>query len=623
MCLFLVFRRTSKSNVDTEETNTTNTTDWDDSKSYSSISILKEYDLNSLDDDAADPSEPNLEARNLSKKSERNEIDEDDLDEAEHCSLSTGELSSSSVSSIEASKRRHCKKPPPPLKQGSVFPKMMIKKTVAPSFLLTTTGLLSPVVHSIMRERSEEQVQLNFTMQISVQHLNFNFLSQNEIVTFSLDKMASNLDINNVYQKFNFRLKEFEIYNKRREEKSVNDRVIFTSNTKLLNKNVYLQSTQKKESMAKPVSSQNNQTSIGFIDLTFTRALISNFNKRYAEINNQTTPSNNKKKGPKTATPFKQNQAENKSFNRAMKSNTKWISELNITVNDFDILFHMRKLNVMVEFYFEFNKYLDKHLAAKSITSSDDSSFAAELGGASSKNSVLIPLITPNDVPLVNIEIGRVRFVCLSQNASETSYDLFVCQFLSFNLTSSVEYPIVRNFLFNSTASNKLYKYKANGMLYRPGFAFEDRQYLLEVKNLAVFKSQSKCLCDSSDSAANNSSFVQALVNSFSIRSVLGLPMLYKNRLINGYVLECSVLTSSLEFFLGTSSVKLMLDIARENTEWIREAGEKFTSTNAQHTVNNLQTNYATNDRRTSRSLNYNISKNFIFFSVSIIRQVY
>ncbi len=580
---------------------TANTTDWDDSKSYSSISILKEHDFNAENEPAEMRSE--------------DELDEPELNnDAEHCSMSTGDLSSSSLSSIEPNKQQakrnhaHGKKPQNIINQ----------KLASNNFIQKTTGLLSPVVYSIMRERTEEQVQLNFTLQISANHLNLNLIDRKDYVTFSLEKMLSQLDINNIYQKFQFKLKAFDIFTGNLTPQEMNnktsdafDRVIFTSNSGFLNQKLYLNVQNQSLSM--------NRNS--FVDLTFTRALISNFNKKYQEINRDEAQSSSKHPTPVKQKNLRMDPTQSdidpvtrkqfKQLKQSHKSTQKWISEVNISVGDFDVLFHMKKLSVVLEFHAGVTKSLDKYEVFTKLSGSSDASIPED---SQRKSSILIPLISPCDVPLLNIEIGRVRFILLLVDSSKRNlnsvgdFDLVIAQFISFNLTSSIEYPIVRNFVssHSNSASYKIYnKYKSNGMIYRPGFAFEDRQYLNEVKNVALFKSKSSLLFSQSEINPGKES-IGTIIGSFSLRFIIGLPIVFANRLVNGYLFEVSVLNQKLEFYLGSAALNLILDIINQNVDFVTSLGVSYCSSN-KNSVDRL----APHNARLNKSNLHNQSKIF------------
>lgn len=401
--------------------------EWDENKSYSTISILKEYDLSSFDE-------------------------QDDLEEfyqeEEHCSLSTGELSSSS-SSVTNLK----------LKQKRM-------------------NLLSPVVHLIEREKNQDQVKINLSVNFFILNLNLNLIDQNNSVKFSLNRFLSESDINNVYQKYSVKIKKFEIRNEPFKDL---DSLIF--------------STENKEE--------------NFLEITFTNALISNLNKKLNES-------------------FKKKSKKLKSNLKNISSAQKWINEVNLVIRNFDFYFSLKRLNLILEFYFNLTKLI---------------LFKQNLEKNNSKRAYLIPIIQASQMPLLNIELKKIRFIL----PKEDNTNSLILQFMSLTLSSQVENPLIRNFIQNTTSLNIYNKAKSNGLLYRPGFIFEDRQYHAEIKSICLI---------------NNT---KAILDNFDLKLALALPILLGKRLINGYAVELSVPTSNLAFNFTDLDLNLIFELINEN----------------------------------------------------------
>jgi len=92
-----------------------------------------------------------------------------------------------------------------------------------------------------------------------------------------------------------------------------------------------------------------------------------------------------------------------------------------------------------------------------------------------------------------------------------------------------------------------------------PGFAFEDRQYSLDLRMFPV-------------AMIGPARKLQLILAEVNLRAVVGLPIMAGKRLINGYVCEVSVLNEQTCFYLSDESVCLVTRIARENAA----AGERL-----------------------------------------------
>lgn len=191
-----------------------NNNDWDENKSYSQVSILKEYDLSSAEGDDA----------NLDFEMEQDNCGgADHADKKDLCYLSGSEVSSSSSSVAAASaftsielhrrKRRQAKK---------------------------EASLKEPLAIHVMRERNEEHVQLNFTLLFSLNHLGLNLFNDGKKETnLNLYKMSMQLELNKALQKVLFNLKKMEISNGSGLKNVTPETVMFTSDSRLLNKKLF------------------------------------------------------------------------------------------------------------------------------------------------------------------------------------------------------------------------------------------------------------------------------------------------------------------------------------------------------------------------------------------------
>lgn len=195
---------------------------------------------------------------------------------------------------------------------------------------------------------------------------------------------------------------------------------------------------------------------------------------------------------------------------RSHQTEQKWIAELNVNVHSLDVMFDAARLGALVV-----------------QTNALMSCFEA------SERTTLIPLVAARHMPLLNIECDRARLMIpMSQHPAA---HLLVYQLDSLNLTSQVENPLIRTFPQNestSTHSSRQTIYdraKSSGLIYRPGFIFEDRQYVIDFKTMTLFLR---------DTTACTS---RPLLDSFGLRATLALPIVFDRYLINGYLLEISL----------------------------------------------------------------------------------
>ena len=148
-------------------------------------------------------------------------------------------------------------------------------------------------------------------------------------------------------------------------------------------------------------------------------------------------------------------------------------------------------------------------------------------------------------MPLLNIELDRFRLMNPVEN------HVIVLQLLGLNLTSQVENPIIRAFAQNArpNSSQAIYdRAKSTGLIYRPGFIFEDRQYLFEIKNTAAFLNEPTPL---------------PIIDQLTVRAILALPILCDRHLINGYMLEISV-GPNLDVHASDFNINVIRDAVRE-----------------------------------------------------------
>ena len=451
--------------------------EFDEVQSHSSISICKEYEL----------------------------VDDIELIESEHFTLSSDDLSSSSAaSSRRVTKKRSSK----------------INKTSEPN---------APVV-LIMREKTDDQVNLNFSLSLQISYLAINLVHDTKFQTnLILQRAITQIDINNIFQKFELRVKNFLALNENGSDNNL-EKIIVSTETDLMNKNLYLE----------PGNSSTNDTSSSsvqnFIELTITRALMSNLSKK-----------------------LDPQQIKFKPKIKAITNLPKWILEFNLTMNNLDFIFHLSKIEKIFNFISNFNRLLEINF---NLTNRSNE-------GLHVQQSQLIPLIRASDVPLINIDLSKIRFIFPVLNQFKTP--IIVAQVMNLKLTSQVDNPLIRNFS-SSLASNTVYnKTKSDGSIYRPGFAFEDRQYLLDVSNVALFSSS---LIDLEPNDQLKS-IISPILRPVQFCSILGLPILLNDKLINGYCLELNIKSPQVYFYLSDFGLNLITGFIDENSKLIENLWAK------------------------------------------------
>ena len=89
--------------------------------------------------------------------------------------------------------------------------------------------ILSPVI-SIMREKNDDQVKLNFTLSVSLGGVQISFVdNRSHTNSIVLTRIQSQIDLNNIYEKIIFKLKKFEIIDGDRSVNVSNESVLLTS----------------------------------------------------------------------------------------------------------------------------------------------------------------------------------------------------------------------------------------------------------------------------------------------------------------------------------------------------------------------------------------------------------
>ncbi|CAF0864916.1 unnamed protein product, partial [Brachionus calyciflorus] len=379
----------------------------DDTRSYSSISILKEYDWIDTDE---------------------SKCDFDDL--------STGEVSSSSES-IHSNYSKH--KP----------------KNLNPVRNLT-----------LLSHKNDEQAKINFSLNVLINSISLNLKETLNSVQIGLNRLLFESDLNQIYQKFEIKLKKFQVMSSKGS--------ILTSETD------------------------------NFMHLTYTNALVKNLTKQIG---------------------LKKTRSLKKKFTKHQK----WLSEVNLSLQDFELAYNLN----LFETIFKFSKLFE----------SDETS------SNGNNDDFLIPIINSCDVPLLNLDLKKSKFL-MPHNEKK-----ILLEFDSMSLTSQFDNQLIRNFSQNSTSHQIYLKAKSQGLINRPGFTFEDRQYLLLLKNLSL----------SVDS--------DLIIEKFNLRLIVALPILYGPRLINGYALELNV--PDLSVNLDTEKINLITQSINTNFIFEKKNSQK------------------------------------------------
>merc|ERR1712071_167397 len=105
---------------------------------------------------------------------------------------------------------------------------------------------------------------------------------------------------------------------------------------------------------------------------------------------------------------------------------------------------------------------------------------------------------------------------------------------------------------FKDSSSDVFNRAQSTGALYQPGFAFEDRQYQLFIKHIAVFQQHNNYV-DATEKTSTST--LTPIIDPLNLRACLGLPIMFEQQLIIGYLLEASLSTPDVCVYLGTSQL--------------------------------------------------------------------
>lgn len=228
-------------------------------------------------------------------------------------------------------------------------------------------GILAPVIY-IMREKNDDQVKLNFTLSVSLAGVSLRLIdAQSNSNTVVLTRLQSQTDLNNIYEKHSLRLKRFEIVSNGTSGGG-GETVIVSSDHGLADATLGLHSSTS--AVSKPT----------FLDVTFTRALISNFNKRVGGGGHDVAAKRDRFFERLEARILKRHR------HHPHQTEQKCISELNVNVHNLDVVFRPEKLSPIIE----------QCLSIVGLF-------------ASTEPAPLIPFIRACDMPLLNIEIDRLE----------------------------------------------------------------------------------------------------------------------------------------------------------------------------------------------------------------------
>jgi hypothetical protein len=428
----------------------------DNKSSYSTISISKEYELVMMD------------------QNELIGVDSNTLDE--HCSLTSSENDYSSSSSYSALNQKKKK-----LLKHSSFQTAKTTTTTT-----TATSKESSPILLISREQNKhDQVKLNFAFHLAIANLT---LTLERMLELRLQKLSVQTELNNIFQKCEIKLKKLMLL------EEIDNKVVTVL-----------------------VKTEANLTGKNFLELTFTRALVSNLNKKLNQNNSFVQITSTATTAAAAATALNK-----KKKSHLIQSNQKWIVEVNLEMQNIDCLIHMRKFDLIYSFLNIFNSNRELELP---IT-----------------NQPLLPLVKACDMPLLNIDINSVRIKLFSLNNIQR--EMLTFQMSSFSLTSQIDEPLMRNITAHSSVS--IYnRAKSNNLLYMPGFAFEDRQYSFKLNGMSLSTAKA------------------TLMQSLTVNAVIGLPILLENKLINGYAIEINI--PEPHFFLSNNSINFIIELLDEN----------------------------------------------------------
>ena len=137
----------------------------------------------------------------------------------------------------------------------------------------------SPI--TVMREKLDDQPKLNFSLNLSLASLCVNLIAETssatsnknfDRTTLQLNKLTSKLEINAIFQKLEFKLKKISLLNEA-------SRAVNNSNESNNLEHVIINNEPDRPYL-KTVKSPKTVVSRNFIDITITRVLLSNLNKK-------------------------------------------------------------------------------------------------------------------------------------------------------------------------------------------------------------------------------------------------------------------------------------------------------------------------------------------------------
>lgn len=286
---------------------------------------------------------------------------------------------------------------------------------------------------TVMREKLDEQAKLNFTLNLSLASLSVNLIAGTtstklnnktfDRTTLQIQKLTSKLDVNGIFQKLEFKLKKLALFN---ENTALSNSVEMAKNLDSL-----IINTESDKPYLKPLCTGSilSPRSASFLDITVTRALVSNLNKKLgyhspAKPTRMPSTASNSPSDVGHLTDQNQNKAKQKSkfvsqFSQQFKSNQKWIMEVNASLNDLDLIVHFKRLELIFEFGYYMSILVDKYYGqSQQATSSQSFMNGQEYAGTLN----LIPLVKACDMPLVNIDINRLRIIAPLLNTKKVIY---------------------------------------------------------------------------------------------------------------------------------------------------------------------------------------------------------
>lgn len=437
----------------------------------------------------------------------------------------------------------------------------------------------------IVHEKAEKRVKISYWVQITAYRILINLHDTKNMISLNVEDVSGFLDIHNVHQKIfykigNLFLNHFIYKNDKWVSFDFMNGILVDSSNRI-NQSLFVFDEKSTQKLSK--SSGTGTSSV--FSITYTRASYKSFIKKIKEIEKQKPVNNETQSLDYSDIDFYSNKFEKK-----------WISELNISLRCLDLIYHELIFKIISEFSIElvelFTNYI-LHLTQNAQPSQDCAKKVS--------SSLLIPLVRPEDVPLINFDIGYCRLILpiikynLDIKAQECP--ILVVQCLKLNASSQVENPLNRNIINSHTIYNKA---KSTGALYKPGFPFEDRQYLISLRGLSLFQSTSNDLKEISFNDQENPAAmwnkidsikenpiefkvnIQPIIDYFDLDATVGLPVVYINHekkirsILSGYIFEMNILTQNLDFQFTQESISLVLNLIKDNINSINELINKI-----------------------------------------------